>query len=640
MRSGRGKCPQCKEIIVVDLDAPEIRCPLCNALLKKSQKTVEEVRAEEEARVAAALAREKALAEKAAETEVPVEEAPEAAVEEAPAAEVAEEAVEVVPAETAEEALDADVDISLPEEAAEEVPADEIGLTDEELAAMDEVPPAEEEASAEAAEPVDEIGLSDEELAAMDDGIPTEEETAEDDAAFADIDVPEQTEDGAEEADLDIPVSVEVEEPAAEEAPDEEAAEEETPAEEEPLGGEVELADEGDVPEIPVEEAPDDVASDETPVEETAEEPALEVEEAPSGDEPIEIELEDPVAEEALAEENVYVPTEEDMAFAASLSEGTKRAPGKGFVAVVDPTANPVKKQKEKKERKEKAPKGENKMSGTAIYKKPIAVIMMLLSIIAAAFYFLYIRVEALGLISDSLTDFANKLPTFGAEKFELYKKTIFAGLILVISVLGMTGKKGAIGFLFVLLADLVYVAQNVIGGYVTIEKLEELLVQFEEYIEYGKLGLLLLAAIFFAAAMISGKEDYEFSGAAAILPVLYMLVVGAGFAASVILTKLEVFIVTDDMLRYYTLGALGLPVLLTLIGVHSKTASRSANGWLIFGTLFALVLLGAAEIVLTKLIEAKGSVLDAKYSDIVTMITPVIAFFGVAGFAASDLRN
>ena len=54
MRSGRGKCPQCKEIIVVDLDAAEIRCPLCHALLKQSSKTVAEVKAEEEARIAAA----------------------------------------------------------------------------------------------------------------------------------------------------------------------------------------------------------------------------------------------------------------------------------------------------------------------------------------------------------------------------------------------------------------------------------------------------------------------------------------------------------------------------------------------------------------------------------------------------------
>ena len=69
MRSGRGKCPQCKEIIVVDLDAKEIRCPLCNALLKKSSKTVEEVRAEEEARIAAAQAREQALAEEAVDAE-------------------------------------------------------------------------------------------------------------------------------------------------------------------------------------------------------------------------------------------------------------------------------------------------------------------------------------------------------------------------------------------------------------------------------------------------------------------------------------------------------------------------------------------------------------------------------------------
>ena len=87
MRSGRGKCPQCKEIIVVDLDAQEIRCPLCNALLKQSKKTVAEVRAEEEARIAAAEARERALRGEPEEAPVQPEPAPETPVE-APVAEV------------------------------------------------------------------------------------------------------------------------------------------------------------------------------------------------------------------------------------------------------------------------------------------------------------------------------------------------------------------------------------------------------------------------------------------------------------------------------------------------------------------------------------------------------------------------
>ncbi len=644
MRSGRGKCPQCKEIIVVDLDAPEIRCPLCNALLKKSQKTVEEVRAEEEARVAAALAREKALAEEAAEAEAPVEEAPEAAVEETPSAEVAEEAVEAVPAETAEEAPDADVDISLPEEAAEEVPADEIGLTDEELAAMDEVPPAEEDASAEAAEPVDEIGLSDEELAAMDDGIPTEEETAEDDVASADIDVPEQTEDGAEEADLDIPVSIEVEEPAAEETPDEEAAEEETPAEEEPLGGEVDLSDEGDVPEIPVEEAPVEAVSDETPVEETAEEPAPEVEEAPAGDEPVEIELEDHVAEEDLAEEGVYVPTEEDMAFAASLSEGTKREPGKGFVAVVDPTANPVKKQKEKKERKEKAPKGENKMSGTAIYKKPVAVLMMIFALIGAAFSLLYINILVFGLISEDVglkvLEIATKIMDV-LPKADMLLPLIFGGVLVLISVLGLTGQRGKAGFLFALLAALVYLAVQLFGGadpVIKVEFITKILENYGEYVSFAIYGLLLLAAIFFAVSIGSGREDLEIGGGTVVLPIIYMLLAVVGYVAAVILPKFVSFTVSDDMIKYAIFGIVGLSILLTLIGVHSATASRGANAWLLFAATMIAALLTIATLSLVKFVPAEFGL--NVYPEIALSISPSIIFFPLIGYAVSDLRN
>ena len=90
MKSGRGKCPQCKEMIVVDLEAPEIRCPFCNALLKKSAKTVAEVRAENEAREAAAKARMAALEEEATPAEeiataAPAEDIPAPVVEEASA---------------------------------------------------------------------------------------------------------------------------------------------------------------------------------------------------------------------------------------------------------------------------------------------------------------------------------------------------------------------------------------------------------------------------------------------------------------------------------------------------------------------------------------------------------------------------
>ena len=661
MRSGRGKCPQCKEIIVVDLDAPEIRCPLCNALLKKSQKTVEEVRAEEEARVAAAMAREKALEEEAAAAETPAEPVPseEAAPEEVPVVDVPEE-----------DASEADIDIpveAVEEAPAEEGPVDEIGLSDEELAAMDDVPPTEEDTSAEDAEPVDEIGLSDEELAAMDEGIPTEEETteevaAEDDAAFADVDIPEEAEESADDADLDIPASVEVEEePAAEEAEGEEApAEDEA---EEALGAEVELADEGEAADIPVEEAPEEVVSEEEAADEVPaeEEPALEVE-APAEDEAIELEeaAEEPVeeiaeeeipveeaSEEAPADENAYVPTEEDMAFAASLSDGgEKRAPGKGFVAVVNTTAKPAKKEKEKKERKERAPKGENKMSGTAIYKKPIAVLMMIFAIIGAALSLLYTtNILLFSLISEEIGAKVAEIATKVLDllpKGEMILPLIFGGVIALISVFGLTGQRGKVGFLFALLASLVYLAYHLFGGtdpVINIEIIAKILDQYGEYVTYGIYGLLLLAAVFFAVSIGSGKEDLEISGGMVVAPIVYLLLVVVGYVALVVLPKFVTsFTISADMIKYAIFGIVGLSILLTLIGVHSATASRGANAWLLFATTMIVVLLTAAVLALTKFVPAEFD-LDI-HSEIALCVAPSIIFFPLIGYAISDLRN
>ena len=627
MRSGRGKCPQCKEIIVVDLDAQEIRCPLCHALLKKSSKSVEEVRAEEEARIAAAKAREQALAAEAEEEQVA------AAADIAAEADVAVEtpAEEVAPAE---EAIPEEADIDIPteepaaEENAEEAPADEIGLTDEELAAMDDVPsdeitaeaPAEEEAVAEdidvpseeaaeapAEEPVDEIGLTDDELAAMDDVPPTEEEVA-------------ATVEDAEEADIDIPTEEPAAEENAEEAPaedaEEPAAEEAIPVEEAPAGeavpADVPVAEETE--EIPVEEEAEEVAAEEIPEEPAAEEPAA------------------------------YVPTEEDMAFAASLSEGGRsKTPGKGFVATVAVNnGKPAKEdKKKKKERAEKAAsdKGENKMNDNAIYKKPVAVLMMILSILTAAFFFLYYKTLTLGFISESLLlKVADILPTFGGEKFPLYVETIFAGLILVISILGLTGKRGTVAFIFVLLADLVYVAQNVILGFVNITFLADILSKFGEYVTYGMFGLLLLGAIFFAISLVKGSDDFEIHGGTAILPLIYLALVILGYAALVVLPKfISGFTVSAAIERYAIYGIWGLAFLLTLIGVHSATASRGANAWLLFSATMAFVLIFAASVVIQKLGASRSM---ESYPEIYYAISPVIALFPLAGLAAADLRN
>ena len=674
MRSGRGKCPQCKEIIVVDLDAKEIRCPLCNALLKKSSKTVEEVRAEEEARIAAAQAREQALAEEAAAaaetTPEEVAEAPSEPVAEAPAEEVSPE------------------EVSAEESQEEQAPVDEIGLSDEELAAMDEtipeevtedsvaeeadidVPAAEEE---QAEEPVDEIGLSDEELAAMDEAIPVED-TAADDADELDIpasvaaeevaseetDAPvesdEVAEESAEEFDDALPTdgAVTLDEPAeepaveiAEEAVAEETVEEEAalaeadidiPAEEEP----VEIADEVTAEEVPaeaVDEVPAEIAAE--PAAETDEEDRpseKDVEEALAE----EIPLEEPTEEQPEEESNEYVPTEEDMAFAASLSEGNKREQGKGYFVPVVNAGAPVDKkdQKEKKAKKEKkvADKGAN-VNENAIYKKPVALIITILSVLTAVFYFLYYKTLAIGFVSESLmTKLAEVLPTFGGDNFSLYVQTIFVGLLAVISILGITGKRGRVAFIFVLLADLVYAAQTVLLGYVDIPKLAEILLSYGEYVQYGVFGLLLIGAIFFAVSIIRGSDDFEIHGATAIVPLIYLALALVGYAALVVLPQMiDGFVVTTEIEHYVIYAIWGLAALLTLVGVHNAQASRGANAWLLFAATIIIVLLYGASVVLTKMDAGRNLEI---YPEIFYAVSPVIALFPLAGFAASDMRN
>ncbi len=677
MRSGRGKCPQCKEIIVVDLDAAEIRCPLCNALLKKSSKTVEEVRAEEEARIAAAQAREQALAEEAAAaaetTPEEVAEAPSEPVAEAPAEEVSPE------------------EVSAEESQEEQAPVDEIGLSDEELAAMDEtipeevtedsvaeeadidVPAAEEE---QAEKPVDEIGLSDEELAAMDEVIPAEiaaepvEEAAEadipapaeaEDAAPEEIDIPVESDEVAEEDAAEIDDVLPTDEVAAEDASTEEAPTEDIPVE----AADIDVpAEENPAEEIPV-EVTDDVPTQEAPVEtvddiptEIAAEPAAKTDaealvlEENEEDRPSEkdveealaeeIPLEEPTEEQPEEESNEYVPTEEDMAFAASLSEGNKREQGKGYFIPVVNAGAPVDKKdkKEKKAKKEKkvADKGAN-VNENAIYKKPVALIITILSVLTAAFFFLYYKVLTIGFISESLmTKVSEALPTFGGDNFSLYVQTIFVGLLAVISILGITGKRGRVAFIFVLLADLVYAAQTVLLGYVDIPKLAEILLSYGEYVQYGVFGLLLIGAIFFAGSIIRGSDEFEIRGGTAILPLIYLALALVGYAALVVLPRiLSDFSVTTEIEHYVIYGIWGLALLLTLVGVHNAQSSRGANAWLLFAATIIIVLLYGASVVLTKMDAGRNLEI---YPEIFYAVSPVIALFPLAGFAASDMRN
>lgn len=704
MRSGRGKCPQCKETIVVDLAAAEIRCPLCNALLKKSKKTVAEVRAEEEARIAAAEARERALR---GEPETPVQPEPEPVVE-APAEPVVETPAEEPVVETPAEEV---------AEAPAEAPVDEIGMTDEELAALDDVLPTDnEESAAEApAEPVDEIGLSDEELAAMDETIPEDAAPAEE-ASDADIDIPVADEPievaPADDADDDIAVtgSVSDEEDIAEAdvapAEDEEGdtSDEDTagslgstyviPDEAADEAPQVEIEDEpteGAASPAPTEDASDadmdiplaDESAEETPIEEAAveeaavaESPDIEIseseeslaeetpveeevsaEETPAEEVPaeeVEVEEEIPVeeVEEVPAEPAAY--TDEDMAFAASLSDGLEtkdkgESEGKkvGYVAPVN-TAKPAKDRGNKADARAKkgdAPKGERNMSDSAIYKKPVAVIMMILAFIGAAVSLLLTtNIAVFAFISDSVGEKVIELVAELPEFLFDYAAAIFGGVVVLISIFGLTGKRGKPGFLFALLAGLIYTANALFGGVapvIEVEAIAKILADYGEYVGYAVYGLLLLAAIFFAVSINGGKEELEISGGTAALPIIYMLVAVVGTIALVILPRvMESFTVTTDILKYAILGIVGLSILLTLIGVHSKTASRGANAWLLFAAAMIVALIYGVITLVTELIPEEKALDVLPAAEIFLCVSPCILFFPLIGYTISDLRN
>ena len=714
MRSGRGKCPQCKEMIVVDLDAPELRCPFCHALLKKSKKTPAEVRAEEEARIAATLPREEALAEEAREAEqvaAPVEEAAPAPVEtpvEAPAeAPVEEPAKEPVAEEPATEEV---------APAAEEIP-DEVGISDEELAAMDEAPVAEEEATPELAEEpaeqVDEIGISDEELAAMDDVPPQEddepqvyasvadeeevpaEEPAEEtpveeepigteNVALAD-DEPVSDDTLAEEADVAAPVEEVNEAPAEEpealddlpsldddipeetpvkDAPVEEPAEdavseyvlaEDIPAEEalaEDIPAEESITEEPANEEIPAEA--EEVASEEAPkaaekpssfaamfgasfarfgnasaVSEPAEEP---VAEEPAEEEVAEEEIadEEVISEEEGADSDQYVPTEEDMAFAASLSE-TGNAP-----ASKPKPAAPVGFRKQEQAGQKAPVKGEETMKeGKAIFKKPVAALMFVLAILAGAFYFLYFNVAALAMISNSFAaNVVKTLPKIDAP----YVMMIFWGLIAVITILGMTNKKMLPAFVLALCAVLFRLGWD-LATYYLIDNGDfmKFYIDYNQYVHYFISLVVLVSAILFVVGF--EKKDFKTSNVMCILPVLYFTVLLVWIAAIELVGDLsEDFSFLIYLFEYfdYALYAVwGCALLITLVGVHNKDLSRSNNAWLLFMTLLIVALGYVAKYLYPQF----GKSTYYQYY-VMDYITPILSLIGVAGFAAADLRH
>lgn len=682
-------------------------------------------------------AAEEIPAEEAAESEAetPVEEAP---VEETPAEEsaddfdeslladipdaiVGETPAEETPAEEqpAEETSDLISD-EVPEEEAP-APASDETMVYSSIAMDDDVPAEKEESEEEGDEPEEEEDLSKKgEVALEDDGssfddispdliadapetAPAEEsaeneesEISDEDAALFDDETPAfLTTDSAEEAPAE---ESPVEEPAAEEVVAEEAdldvpeiAEPEIaePETEESASVEPEVA-EPEVAESEPEVAEPEVAEPESTLEiespEVEEPSPAEPASEEGAQEPAEPEVEETrkerrarekaakKAEEEAAAQETPAYTDEDMAFAASLSDlGTRRyvapksAGAKKAIRYVAPGMENGKKQN-KAEREQKAAPAGGKTMG--IYKKPIAFLLMLLSIAGVLIYLAYglfithwadygLAVMAEGKITADLiagapsllgqlpktwlSAFIDKLPLVGGEYFLQYATIGFCGAVALISILGLTGKKGKLGFLFVLLADAVfcfYTLWSMHGGtpyFITIEKLPEILAEYGKYVDYGVYGLLLLAAIAFAVSLSSGSSEFGTTAGTAVLPIIYMAILVAGYAAILVLPGVMKITITATIMRYAILGVWGVSLLFTLIGIHNGSTSRGVNGWLTWALLTAMTLFYAAIVVLSYV----GKELDVtNLLTLFTSVAPGLPLLTFASFAASDLRN
>ncbi len=770
MRSGRGKCPQCKEIIVVDLEAPEIRCPFCGALLKKSAKTVAEVRAAEEERIKAAKAREEAIEEEKAESAAPAA-APEAEnpalKEEAafPSVMTEDERSEAEFGETAlkNEALNAanemsDEELAMMDEAlpegsellSGEAPEAEVQTDPEEtvvyssVSMEDDAPAEEENPSDEAAEEEENADLSanaevtlEDDGSSFDEALPSDliedeapaEESAEEgakenagseadvsdaDAALFDDEAPAfltESETSEETAPAEEAVSPEVspaEDSAREETPAEEiASTEEIPAEDAVSPEEIkvpapaedapleERAEEGALP--AEEEVPEGVAAEENASEENAleiaspeeffgeeapvsEEESAEgaAEQAESGESAIEVEsaesadaneegetaADSGASESEGAKEAEEAPqyTAEDMAFAASLSDVRR----KQYVAPTSKGAQKAIKAERPAKKKAAQAGGKNSMG---IYKKPIAAIIMLLSIVGVLFYLAYglfitrwFDYGALALADGISADLfagspsllgqlpkswiggvAGILPVFGGEYFLQYLTIILAGIVGLISILGITGKKGKLGFIFILLADAVWCVLrlwSMHGGvpyFFEMDSMAKIIADYGKYIEYGIYGLLLLGGVSIVISFASGSSEFEMTIGSAILPIIYMAILVAGYVALLVLPGMMKFTISATVMRYILFGVWGLTLLLTIVGVHSSTLSRGVNGYLSCAVLLAITLMFATNVVISYV--AKETDVSALVT-IFTAIVPGLALMPLASFAAADLRN
>ena len=302
-----------------------------------------------------------------------------------------------------------------------------------------------------------------------------------------------------------------------------------------------------------------------------------------------------------------------------------------------------------------------------SIYKKPIGLLLMLFSIAGTLFYLAYglfltrwdigLLVMAEGKITTDLISgmpsllgqlpkswvgaFIEKLPVFGGEYFLQYVAIGFCGIVGLISLLGLTGKKGKLGFLFVLLADAVFFLYTVWllhGGkpyFIKIDQMPKILSDYGTYIYYGVYGLLLLAAIAFAASLGSGASDYGTTAGTAILPILYLAILVAGYVAILVLPGMAKITITATIMRYAIFGVWGVSLVFTILGIHNGSTSRGVNGWLSWSLLTAMTLFFAVNVVIKYLAKELD---PSNLTMLFTAVAPGLPLLPFASFTAADL--
>ncbi|GEM_PF-3013791 len=594
--------------------------------------------------------------------------------------------LEVEAAPETEEPL---VENPLPETSPSETEATNDLFSDSPL--EEEKPEEKEEESAVAApeadiELADEAPRADEPVSAAPEEVPeapaTTEESVAEETALSETEN-EVTEVPAES--VEAPAET-AEETPAEEVPADVDIKEETPADI-PAEASVETT-EAAAPEEPAPVAEEAPAVQETSAEETKEEASLTQEEAPKAEEASdkddeysldaalasqvapapapeepaekapEASAETP-AEQASEEEPAY--SDEDFAAAGEI-DVRNYAVKKRTAKSAHEVARALRVAEEKQQQKKKEESTKNNL-----FSRPVAAVIFAFSVLFVLFDFAYglfvrnaaaasfflagnyagaVYSDAPALISvlpESLIGtILSKLPVFGGDHFLTIITAIYYGLIAVIAVLGITGKKGRVGSVLLLVADIVialFRLWTLNGGaffFIPYDGLPTILADYGAYILAGGYGILLAAAVLYIASFARAKEDYAFSFKAGIPALVYAALVLLGGAALIVLPIVKAdFALSDAILGYALIGVFGLSVLLTLVGVHEKGLSRSANGYL------AAYLLAAAPcLLLAATLLPLFSVGTIPSLARLVGVLPSALLVAAAGFSMADIRN